>query len=85
MRRIILVGITTLSIMLGGLLTAAVLGPRHQAKAASRVQYKVVRLPGATGAGPETRALQSALDQHGVDGWELVAIEMVQGHLIFKK
>jgi hypothetical protein len=80
MRRTVLVGITTFSFLLGGLLTAAVLGPQHQAKAAARMQYKVVPLPS-----PQTQALQSILDRHSADGWELVAIEMAQGHFIFKK
>lgn len=49
------------------------------AYAATVYQYKVVKVNASTGS------IQEALDQYGSQGWELVAIENLMGHLIFKK
>ncbi|MDC8450159.1 MAG: DUF4177 domain-containing protein [Nitrospira sp.] len=47
-----------------------------------RFEYRVIEVP------PDTRSLQSALDEYGHSGWELVAFEMGElqmPRLIFKK
>ena len=50
------------------------------AGASGQIQYKAVPIER-----PGTAAIQEALDQYGAQGWELVAVEATQGHLIFKK
>ncbi len=50
------------------------------AEASGQIQYKAVPIE-RLGTG----AIQEALDQYGAQGWELVAVEATQGHLIFKK
>lgn len=55
--------------------------------AARPIQYKVVPHPETIGKLPPERAqiVQSLLDQHAKNGWELVVFDPLDYHLIFKK
>lgn len=62
-----------------GLLLQGHVGSSHAAKP---IVYKVVEVL------PDTQSMQAALNEHGIAGWELVAVgmgEMQAPRLIFKK
>jgi hypothetical protein len=49
--------------------------------AQGKTQYKIVLYGNLT----PTQQIQEILDQYSSQGWELVAVESVVGHFIFKK
>jgi hypothetical protein len=54
-------------------------GTASKSMARGKNDYRVVRVT------MNTQAMQLMLNQYSEDGWELVALDSPQGHMIFKK
>ena len=79
-RSFILVTVVLILVLFGYVRVSPVVSQSSPAQ--PRFEYRVIEVP------PDTRSIQTALDEYGHAGWELVAFEMGElqaPRMIFKK
>ena len=71
-------------VLVAGLYGAVSLLAASSSPAEPAITYKVVSYAGPS-APPTAASMQSVLDEYGKDGWDLVVIEPIVGHFIFRR